>query len=395
MVTSFSQFAIRTTITAGVGCCTLVPETFRGLGGKRVVLFTDKGIVNAGIAERIQKIFELLPGRVELAGTYSDIQQDAKGENINRAAKFFSDCNADSILALGGGSVLDTAKAVKWMRHKGLIDIRPSLLSGNILEIWPEVQHMGIPHVAIPTTAGTGSEISPAAILYNDLTGVKTNIASPFINADFAFLDPELTVGLPAQITAFTGFDALSHAVEAYFSSKSNPMSDALALQSIKLIAENLEIAVNDGNDLEARMKMLMASSLGISALAVTLGGAMPIHNFAHVFGAQYHIPHGLAIATIMPYFMESMPAVYLQKIHGFADAFGIKDLPKDNQECLIKTVEYLKTLRNDIGLPSDFSVYNISEESKKNIAKLIQTDPLSLFLIIPTEIIENVIKNI
>lgn len=394
MSTSFFQFSVRTVVNSGAGSRTLLPEMIKGLGGKRAVLYTDKGLTQAGITKKIIELFELMPGTPELVGVFEDIEQDAKGEIINRGARFFKECNGDSFIALGGGSVLDTVKGIKWMIHKGLDDIREALLTGNVMEWWPEAQYIPIPHVAIATTAGTGAEVSPVAVILNEKLGMKTNLLHPFINADMAILDPDLTVGLPPKITAFTGFDALTHAVEAYFSPKANPMTDAYALQSIRMIVDHLQTAVHTGSDLSARANMLMASSMAISAFCLCLN-AVPVHNMAHAIGAKFNIPHGLANAVLLPNVMESLPVYYLPRITGFAQAIGIENPSEQPEECLAEVIEYIRDLRKAVNLPDTFAEFECNEDKLHLIVPAVHHDPAGVFFKIPADIITKVVNEV
>ncbi|TDL74645.1 iron-containing alcohol dehydrogenase [Rhodococcus qingshengii] len=394
MSTSFFQFSVRTVVNSGAGSRTLLPEMIKGLGGKRAVLYTDKGLTQAGITDQIKELFEIMPGTPELVGVFEDIEQDAKGEIINRGARFFKECNGDSLIALGGGSVLDTVKGIKWMLHKGLDDIRDSLLTGNVMEWWPEAQYIFIPHVAIATTAGTGAEVSPVAVILNEKLGIKTNLLHPFINADMAILDPDLTVGLPPKITAFTGFDALTHAVEAYFSQKANPMTDAYAIQSIRIIVDNLETVVRKGDDLSARANMLMASSMAISAFCLAMN-AVPVHNMAHAIGAKFHIPHGLANAVLLPNVMESLPMYYLPRITGFAQALGIPNPSEQPEKCLEEVVQYIRDLRKAVNLPDTFGEFECNEETLQHLVPAVHNDPAGVFYKIPAKIITKVINEV
>ncbi|GAX89241.1 iron-containing alcohol dehydrogenase [Effusibacillus lacus] len=393
MQSSFFQFAFRTTVNSGAGSRSLLPELIKGLGGRRAVLFTDKGLTNAGITDKIVQLFNLMPGGVQLAGVFDEIEQDAKSEIVNRGARFFKDLNADSLIALGGGSVLDTVKGIKWMLHKKINEIRAGLL-GNTMEMWPEAQYIFIPHVAIPTTAGTGAEVSPIAVIYNEAAGIKMNLINPFINADFAILDPELTTGLPPKITAFTGFDALTHAVEAYFSPQNNPMADAFALQSILLIRDNLRNAVHEGTNIQARANMLMASTMAIQAFSLTLN-AIPVHNMAHAFGARFNIPHGLANSVLLPSVMESLAPFYLSRIHGFAEALGIQNLPADPVQCLGIVTAQIRELRREIGLPETFAEFSISPSDLQTIVQAVQLDPSGVVFRLPAEVITKVANEV
>ncbi|MEF2096989.1 iron-containing alcohol dehydrogenase [Bacillus sp. CFBP9009] len=393
MNNSFSELHLRTSISSGAGARSLLPQMIQGLGGKRVILFTDKGLVQAGVAAQIIDLFKGIEEHVELVGVFDEIEQDAKAENVTKAVRFFREHQADALIALGGGSVLDAVKGIKWMLHKGYDDTE-KVLHSSIREFPPEAQPTGIPHVAIPTTAGTGAEVSPMAVIYNEKLGMKLVIRTPYLNADMAILDPELTVGLPPKITAFTGMDALTHAIEGYFSTTATPFTDSYALYSTHLIAENLPIAVKEGSNLEARGNMLMASAMAITAFGFGNNG-VPVHNMAHVFGAKFRIPHGLANAVLLPNMMVALPSLYLPKIKRFAEALGIENLSSDPQECLTRVIEFIRNLRQQIGLPDTFAEFNLESNVLQCIVDEVQSDSASARFLIPADVITKVTEEV
>ncbi|WP_257968117.1 iron-containing alcohol dehydrogenase [Peribacillus deserti] len=246
---------------------------------------------------------------------------------------------------------------------------------------------MEIPHIAIPTTAGTGSEVSPIAVIYNEELQMKGNIINPFISADIAVLDPDLTTGLPPVITAFTGFDALTHAIEALASPNATALTDAHALHAIRLIERNLPVAVSEGSNVQARMEMLQASLMGISAFSFALN-AIPVHNFAHAYGALFRIPHGLANAVFLPIVMETVPQLYLPKVNELAEALRIESKDSDPLQVLARVVEKIRLLQHKIGLPADFSDYNLSGEDLAKATAAVAKDPAALSFPMPVELI-------
>ncbi|WP_075981946.1 iron-containing alcohol dehydrogenase [Bacillus massilinigeriensis] len=391
-ITSYSEITQRTSLRIGAGTRILVSDLIEGLGGKRPVIFTDKGLTKAGLTQQIIDLFDNVPG-IQLAGVFDEIEQDAKSSNINNGIQYYKACNADSMIALGGGSVLDTVKGIKWALHKRVNNIELAL-KGNVIEVWPAATEIDIPHVAIPTTAGTGAEVSPIAVIFNETIGVKCNLLHPYINADIAILDPDLTVGLPSYVTAFTGMDALSHAVEGYFTSKANPMTDALALQAIKLVVQNLKKAVAKGDDVQARSNMLQASTMGIHSFTLTFG-ENPVHNIAHTLGAKFRIPHGLAISTLLPTVMKHLAPLYLGKIREFALALGVGSPSNQPEECLTQCIEVISELRNDIGLPADFSEYNIDSALIPQLIPAVQLDPSGIGLRIPEDVLANILQEV
>ncbi|WP_163527080.1 iron-containing alcohol dehydrogenase [Halobacillus ihumii] len=393
MVTSNFEFSVRTVVHNGPGSRSKLPDLIKGLGGKKVILFTDQGLTKAGVTEKVTKLIEQESGNIELAGVFDEIVQDAKTTVINKGVQFFKENDGDVLVALGGGSVLDTVKAVKFMLHRQFSDIHDAL-TGNTFEAWPQAQPIPIPHVAIPTTAGTGAEVSPISVVFNEKTDLKISIINPFINADLALLDPELTVGLPAAITAFTGFDALTHAIEAYFSPQANPMTDAYALQSTRMIKDNIAIAVSEGNDLEARGNMLTASCMAISAFSLSLN-AIPVHNLAHALGARYGIPHGLANAVLLPSVMENLAPMYLPRVRDFAEILQLENISESPKQCLEQVTTYIRDLRNHIGLASTFEGVNIDLKDMEAIVTAVQLDPAGIAFRIPEDSIREIVKEV
>ncbi|WP_246939396.1 iron-containing alcohol dehydrogenase [Bacillus pinisoli] len=392
LTSTLSQFNLRTAINSGSNTRAMVPDLFRGLGAKRVVLFSDRGLEKAEIVEKVAQIFNLTSQGVgpELVGMYLDIPQDAESLKVNDAVKYFREVGGDALLAVGGGSVLDTVKGIKYALHKNLTDIREAIPGGFLYESFPQATHIPIPHISIPTTAGTGSEVSPIAVIYNEELKMKTNIINPFIASDIAILDPDLTVTLPPSITAFTGFDALTHAIEALASPTATALTDAYALHAIRVIERNLTTAVEDGQNITARMEMLQASLMGITAFSFALN-AIPVHNFAHAYGGLFRIPHGLANAVFLPVVMENIPMLYLPKVKELAQALSVGN-PSDEADTLLsKVVEKIKTLQYKVGLPSDFSAYPITSEDFEKTVAAVSSDPAALNFPMPAELIRSI----
>jgi alcohol dehydrogenase class IV len=389
MKTSLSQFMLRTGIYSGSNSRAMVPSLFAGLGAKRVVLLSDRGLEKAGVVQKVAEIFHLTGhgSGPQLVGQFLDISQDAESRCINDAVRYVKEVGGDALLAVGGGSVLDTVKGVKYALHKGLSDIKEAIPGGLLYEQFPKANFIPIPHIAIPTTAGTGSEVSPIAVIFNEDIQMKTNIINPFINADMAILDPDLTVGLPPFITAFTGFDALTHAIEALASPTATALTDAYALHAIRLIEKNLPVAVAEGTNLAARMDLLQASLMGITAFSFALN-AIPVHNMAHAYGALFRIPHGLANAVFLPVVMEMVPALYLPKVKELAEALDVEAKGDTAETALAKVVEKIRLLQHKVGLPADFKQYNISEENLAQTVPAVMKDPAALSFPMPKELI-------
>ncbi|HUW66140.1 MAG TPA: iron-containing alcohol dehydrogenase [Spirochaetia bacterium] len=389
MSTTYSQYMLRTAIHSGTGCRMMVPDLLRAMGARRTVLFTDQGLVNAGVMSRVAEIFDLTTrgSGPDLVGVFDGIQQDARNGIINQAARFSRDLGADSLVALGGGSVMDTVKGVKFMLHTGLTDILEAIPGNLALHAWPQAQYILIPHIAIPTTAGTGAEVSPIAVILNEVERVKASLIHPFINADMAVMDPELTVGLPPEITAFTGMDALTHALEALNSPTATALTDAYALHAIRLIDTLLPVACQDGTNLKARANLLMASTMAITAFSFALS-AVPVHNFAHTFGARFGIPHGMANAIFLPEVMRYLPDLYLPRSADMAGAFSLPVAGLDAREILALVIDHIHQLRDKVGLPRTFGRYDISREKLTEVVPAVVRDPAGVFFRLPPEIV-------
>lgn len=391
-----SNFWLRSSIYSGPNARSIIPDIFNGLGAQRILLVSDVGLEKAGVVKKVVESFELpiLGTKAEIVGQFLGVTQDAASECVNEALKYARKVNADAILAIGGGSVMDTAKALKYGLFQGITDINDAIPRGYLYEGFPKAQPMNIPHISVATTAGTGSEVSPIAVIYNEHIKVKMNIYNVFLSSDVAILDPELTIGLPPEITAFTGADALTHAIEAIVSPAATSITDAYAFQAIRVIEKNLPRAVKDGANIEARMEMLHGSMMGITAFCSALN-AIPVHNFAHAFGALFRIPHGLSNAVLLPVVMESIPELYLQKAHLIAEAFKVKIHDEDPKGILAKVVEKIRVFLSDLGLPLDFSDYGIRDSDMEGILTAVMKDPAATNYPVSSELIMSVVSRV
>jgi len=379
----------RSIVEVGSGCRTFIPQRFIDMGCKRIGLITDEGLVKAGVVDQVKDIF-IAQGQPKIVGVYDKIEPDAVMRVINDCACWCREMAVDGLLAVGGGSVLDSVKGVKALLGMGEVDIK-EIMPGNI---GPYMRPMGkplnVPHIAVPTTAGTGSESSPIAVIYNEEVKVKGDLLHPYLPADYAFLDPDLTLGLPPKMTADTGFDALSHAVEAISSPGANCMIDALSIQTVKLICRYLPVAVADGRNSEARTKMLVASNMAIMSFAMS-GLFYPIHNVAHAVGGQLRIPHGEANAVLIPILMEQYPKHYLNNAEVLADAFGVNTEGLTKEEMVAASAQKVRELQQKCGVGSKFT-QPLDAEKKELMYWAIKFDPAGLFYPLPDEVIRGCI---
>ncbi|RDE24399.1 iron-containing alcohol dehydrogenase [Motiliproteus coralliicola] len=380
--TGYFNFNMRTVVHCAPGAIIRLPALFEGLGAKRVVLLSDAGLKQAGIVDQVARVFEANSGgSVSLVGVFAEVAPDAACNTVNDALRYCRENAADAILALGGGSVLDAAKGVKYALHHNLTDIKEAIQAGIKLETWPKAQPMGIPHIAVPTTAGTGAEVTTGAVLYNEEAGIKGNLVVPFIEADIAVLDAQLTVGLPPHITAQTGMDAMTHALESLAIPHANHFTDAHALLAAQVIEKNLVKAVENGADIDARSSLLQSSTMACNAM-VNAMGPMPVHNCSHAFGALYHIPHGEANGVLLPIVIDELRDFYRPNAARLAvglNLHAVADADADAQ--LDAVVERLNQMLDETGQSRTFSRFAIDPSEIERIVMAIATDPVAAFM--------------
>lgn len=325
------------------------------LGGKKVVLFTDKGLIQAGVADMV--IEAIKTSSLELVGVYDKIVQDARLDLINEGAALYRKCGADCMVVVGGGSVMDTAKAVNILIGGGLDDFSPLAEQVGLFDGAKPLP----PHIAFPTTAGTGAEVTFAMVVLNDVAKVKVACVHPFCNADIAMLDPELTVKLPPKITAFTGMDAMTHAIESVTCICPNPISDGLGLHAIRLITKYLPQAIKDPGNVDVRGYLLIASNMAGMAFINSFTGG--VHATAHALGALYGIPHGLANSIMLPQLMEFNLEENPARFVLVADAMGINIDRLSTAEAARAAVQAIKDLQKAVGLTETLKDFGVPDD--------------------------------
>ena len=325
------------------------------LGGTKVVLYTDNGLVQAGVTEMV--IEAIKASSLELVGVYDKIVQDARLDLINEGTALYRKCGADCMVSIGGGSVMDTAKAINILIGKGLDDFTPL---AEQVGLFDDAEPLP-PHIAFPTTAGTGAEVSLGMVVLNDVVKAKITVGHPYCAPDIAMLDPELMVKLPPKITAFTAMDAMTHAIEAITTSNANPISDGLGLHAIRIIMTYLPEVMKNSENVEARGYLLIASSMaGVSMVNAFLGA---VHSTAHALGALYGIPHGLANSIMLPHVMsfnlEENPTRFVL----IADAMGVKIDGMTPEQAAKAAVQALKDLQKSIGLTQTLKDFGVPDD--------------------------------
>jgi alcohol dehydrogenase class IV len=298
------KFQAKTKVLFGPDVVKKVGAETVALDAQRVVVVTDKGIVNAGLLEKAIRPLEKAGVQVAV---FDEVEPNPTGATILRGAQCLKDERAEAVVGLGGGSPMDAAKSMAVMAvNDGTVE---EYCSGT--DPWPVPP---LPILAVPTTAGTGAEVSSAAMVNLPDKGLKAAMFGPSILPQVALVDPLLTLGLPPRLTALTGIDALCHAVEAYTCARANAISDAIAERAVELVANNLRQAYANGKNIEARSNMLLASTMAILA-AINAGGLGIIHSLAQTIGGYYNLPHGLTIAVCYPiglaYNVIAMPEKY------------------------------------------------------------------------------------
>ncbi len=390
--TGYFQYNMRAVVHSGYGSIIRIPSLLQGLGARRVLLISDAGLKQVGVVDRVAATFDTWQSGTmpTLAGIYCDISQDAGSSTVNACMAYAREIAADAILAVGGGSVLDAAKGVKYGLAHQLLDIGDTLQAGIKMEAWPAAQHLGIPHLAVPTTAGTGAEVSAAAVILNENNGIKGGLAVPFLEADIAVLDPQLTVGLPPGLTASTGMDALTHALEGVASPNANPFTDAHCILAAQLIERYLPLAVENGRDVEARTQMLTASCMAIDGYVSSLN-ATPVHNCSHAFGGLYHIPHGDANGVFLPIVMEALPELYIPNAERLAQALNLPPSDKTGADRLEEVIARVRRLQAQTGCATDLSRWKVKADDMEQIIAAVASDPIAVFFPIPPEKIEEI----
>lgn len=385
------RFELRSVVESGPGSRRRVAGWLGGLGARRPLLVTDRGVRAAGASAAVEEALSQAGADVRIAGRIEDVPQDARTGAIEGIVAAYRAAGADAIVAVGGGSVIDAAKVARWALGRG-VQVLDEALPGNRGERSPKAGALGLPLIALPTTAGTGAEVSPIAVVLNERLGIKVNLLSPYIAADVAILDAELTLGLPAEVTAYTGFDALTHAVEAVCSPRASGLSDAYALAALRTIARDLPRVVADGQDVAARGRMLVASLMAITAFGQALD-AIPVHNLAHAIGGRFGLPHGLCNAVLLPALVAALPDFYRGRAGELLDALGapVVDGP-GGPDAL---AGHLRQLRQALGLPGDFGRHALPTMAPGELCALVAGDPSGVAYTLAAETVERVAQEV
>lgn len=350
-----------TTIWVGENRCKDLNTACENLRIINPLFVTDKDLINLPM---VKSIILHLKKKLHKLSLFSNFSGNPIGENVDEGVKVFNENKCDGIIAFGGGSGLDVGKAIAFMSGQS----RPIWDFEDIGDYWTRADESKIlPIIAVPTTAGTGSETGRASAIINKQTGIKKIIFHPKMLPSIVILDPVLTVDLSPRLTAATGMDALAHNLEAFCAPGFHPMADGIAIEGMKLIKESLLVAVKNGKDLKARINLLAAASMGSTAFQKGLGA---IHSLSHPVNAQFNIHHGLSNAIFMPYVLTFNKNVIENKIITICDYLNLK---KNFQSFL----DWILDLRKKLNIPHKLSdVVDIKKVDLEQLSKMAFEDP-------------------
>jgi alcohol dehydrogenase len=342
------------------GAVKKVGDELKALGVSRPLLVTDEAIAGSAMVASVKAALGS-----SLAGVFDRVIPDSGVEVVNQGAALARELKADSVVSVGGGSSMDTAKGVAVLLKKNIKDVR------QVIGFF-KVKESPVPHIAIPTTAGTGSEVTSMAVIKDWEKNVKSIIVDNAIIPPVGILDPELLLGLPPLLTASTGMDAMTHAVEAMISTNHMPPADALATHAIGLLLEFLPQAVTNGSDLEARSMTLIASAEAGQAFQNAYVGV--VHALAHALGGMFGVPHGMANAMFLAEGMAYNLELAAPRLAAVAQAMGIASSnndQKDGKAAIAKMQEFSQSL----GLPQKLSEVKVDPGRLEDCAKLALAD--------------------
>ena len=327
------------------------------LGIKNPLIVTDPGLLQTSIIDEINS------GLSSNTQIYSDVQGNPTGSNVTNGVKAFLEGDHDGVIAIGGGSAMDAGKGIAFLAHQS----KPLWDFEDIGDWWTRADSSVIkPIIAIPTTAGTGSEVGRAAVFLNEENHKKKIIFHPKMLPQIAILDPSLTLNLPKSITAGTGMDALAHCIEAYSSPFYHPMAEGTALEGLRLVKENIQEVYHNGKNVEARSHMLVASMMGAAAFQKGLGA---IHSVTHPVNSLYKTHHGTTNGTVMPFVLNYNRSTIEEKFTRLANFLDIKNGFEG-------IVDWIIELKKDMEIPETLKDMGVNEGDEIKLAPLAQEDP-------------------
>lgn len=342
-----------TSIRQGVGRITELPSICEELGVSQPLLVTDPGLAQLPMLGNAVSLCQEKGIRCEV---FSAVTSNPTGKNVADGVETLLQGGHDGVIAFGGGSALDAAKAIALMVGQS----RPLWDFEDVGDNWTRVDvDRMVPVIAVPTTSGTGSEVGRASVIIDEARELKRIIFHPAMLPAVVILDAELTLKLPAELTAATGMDAMSHALEAYCAPFFHPMAEGIALEAIRLIKHNLPRAYSDGQDIEARVQLMVASTMGATAFQRGLGG---MHALAHSLGAMYNSHHGLLNAILMPYVLIANRRAIEPRIERLARYLDLSDCTFDG------FLNWVLSLRAGLGIPHSLAEIGIASDRAEEV---------------------------
>lgn len=341
----------------GAGAFATLVKEIEMLGSKKVAIVSDKGLEKVGVVQRVVDLIE--PLSIPTV-TYTNIAGEPTFQLLQDAVETLQAENCDLIIGIGGGSALDVAKATAALCGKDNMSL---YLSGE-----ETIKSRMVKCILLPTTSGTGSEVTMNAIFGDEEQQVKRGLVSPVFLPDAAIIDPELTISCPPRVTAASGVDAFTHAIESYIAIKSTPLTKVYSEKAMKLFTSNITGAVHNGSDLEARIGMSWVSSLAGVALANAGVGA--VHALAYPLGGTFHIEHGVANALLMPFVFEVIGKTCTEEMIEVATFLQLGDYKSRPHQALKAVVDYMYQLLEDLDLPTSLSELGIDEGSLPMMAE-------------------------
>lgn len=349
-----------TAIKFGPGRIIELPEALKAAGITRPLLVTDAGLVNLPVT---QKTIQILKDAGIPVGVFADVKPNPVSANVEAGIKVLREGGHDGVIAFGGGSGLDVGKVIAFMAGQ----TRPMWDFEDIGDWWTRADPKGIfPIVAVPTTAGTGSEVGRAGVITDETTHTKKVIFHPLMMPKVVIADPELTVGMPRFITVGTGMDALAHCLEAYCAPGYHPLADGIAVEGIRLVFENLPKVYADPNDVDARGHMMSAAAMGATAFQKGLGA---IHALSHPVGALYDTHHGMTNAVFMPYVLAVNQAAIEARIARLAAYLGLAPSFEAFQHAVL-------ALRLRLDVPHTLAEFKVDGTRRELIGDMAIVDP-------------------
>ena len=340
----------------GVGAVSKVGELAAAQGAKSALIITDPFLGSSPICAEVRSSLEASGIKVSV---FDGVTPNPTTACVDAGSDAGAAANCDILIALGGGSSMDTAKGVS------LGAVNPE--RGVALDYSTEFKNSGIPIIAIPTTAGTGSEVNAFGVITDEITHKRFYVGHSSALAKAAILDPKLTVGLPPKATAATGMDALVHATESYISARPNPYSDGIALQVVEMVSQNIVIACTKGDDIEARSQMLLASH--IAGVGFSHTGLGLVHGIGHALGGQFNIPHGVALCLVLEEVLKFNLPHRVSRVARLAFALGVGETSKNDAQNADAAIARIAQLVEQVGLKGKLSEFGITKENLASLA--------------------------